>query len=187
MPSRVIFSTLLVIFISSFPALALGKTCQETFPKIKRSVKDQIHSLRQKGFKVEVTEQSISISHPKNVDLEAVAKLFGRGGLSLGIFLRDGNHNYKVDGLTGQQFVDLTMQHLGRKVRYIKAEWEFGTNLIQLNQLHKQFPNRPIEELALKTWTGKLAQKYGFTRVEMEKEDYYNGEYDAAGVYFYRQ
>ncbi|MHA3735423.1 DUF637 domain-containing protein [Pseudomonas sp. Eth.TT006] len=78
---------------------------------------------------------------------------------------------------SGTDMFASAMQRLGNEgvqVNKIRGSWETGTDSVNIAQCRQNIANGMSQEnAALNTWTGKLSQKYGFTKVEKIEDDGY--------------
>jgi len=78
---------------------------------------------------------------------------------------------------SGTDMFASAMQRLGNEgvqVNKIRGSWETGTDSVNIAQYRQNIANGMSKEnAALNTWTGKLSQKYGFTKVEKIEDDGY--------------
>jgi hypothetical protein len=84
--------------------------------------------------------------------------------------------------LKGSEQFDKIMAHFGDRVKVVLGSWTFGNNLETFNELTGQ--GMDIKSAALKTWTGKNAQRHGFTEVVVESINGTPGHYYPVKVRF---
>ncbi|MFL5814424.1 MAG: hypothetical protein ACJ763_12670 [Bdellovibrionia bacterium] len=84
--------------------------------------------------------------------------------------------------LRGSEQFDKIMAHFGDRVKIIGGSWTFGTNLQTFNELTAQ--GMDLKSAALSTWTGKNAQRHGFTDVVIESIHGTPGHYHPVKVRF---
>ena len=72
----------------------------------------------------------------------------------------------------GIEFFDAVMAHFGDKITAIEGDWsdlfpELTANLRRFNELTAL--GIQYESAALQTWTGRMAERHGFTLVEIKR------------------
>lgn len=86
----------------------------------------------------------------------------------------------------GAEMFAEAMKNVGPEVIAIRGKWNpsMPDNLNSFNQLLKE--GKTFEEAARSTFTGKMAKRYGYSKVEVEKLEGFFGEYTNAQVLFRR-
>ena len=107
---------------------------------------------------------SFMITHKSNRMFYAEAYLSPGGILNFTLHLRTKSGRLRVPGIKGSQIFKLAMELYGERVRAIKGEWfgELNVNLTQFNRLTSSGTN--LESAALQTWTGRQAERFGYTQ-----------------------
>ncbi|MGW0521168.1 hypothetical protein [Crossiella sp. NPDC003009] len=82
----------------------------------------------------------------------------------------------------GGKFFSTVMDHFGSRVKAVEGNWYNGDNLSTFNKLIRE--KKTPEDAARGTFTGKMAGRYGFTKVEVLKREGTPGEYTKVEVRF---
>lgn len=118
-----------------------------------------------------VDENKLHIMHLTS-NAHLVAVLEDDGALSFSIWnreTRDGVSEVMHPALEPAKLFEMMLGHFGDRVQYLKGNWIAGsnldTNLNKFNLWTGPPHNLSLEEAAKKTWTARMAAKYGFTQV----------------------
>jgi hypothetical protein len=84
--------------------------------------------------------------------------------------------------LLGKEQFERILAHFGEKVKAIKGNWRFGTNLALVNELTDR--GMGLEEAARQTWTGRRAASVGFTDMVILRVEGSAGRYTGVQVLF---
>ncbi|MGE4231876.1 MAG: hypothetical protein AB7F43_00970 [Bacteriovoracia bacterium] len=91
--------------------------------------------------------------------------VLNEGTLHFNFHLKDGEFRHPL--LKGKEQFEKLMKKFGNRVQRVEGHWVDGDNLAAVNTLTRGPKRLPLEVAALKTWTGKRAVEYGFTKVKI--------------------
>lgn len=114
--------------------------------------------------------------------LSAFATVDHRGVLSISLRTVIGDRRSAV--LRGREQFSRILAHFGRRVAGIKGNWQFGTNLDEVNRLTAE--GASLEDAAGRTWTGRRAAEAGFTEVTVLSFHGGPGSFSSVQVLFTR-
>ncbi|MEI8019465.1 MAG: hypothetical protein WCH39_14770, partial [Schlesneria sp.] len=136
-------------------------------------------------LKVTRTESNVTVEDPATRETIGLGELDSEGYVKLAIYTKEANTTIRggevFDAIIGE------FRAGSGPVRGVRGLWYSGDNLATFNSLIRQ--GLTPEEAALQTFTGKMAQRSGYTRARIDYDaspQSIDGSFQKAEVYFYR-